>query len=51
MIESGRQDPEIEQFLEHLRVERNYSPHTLRNYRSDLKAFFNGTQDGDFRRL
>ncbi len=30
----------IEQFLEYLRVERNYSSHTLRNYRSDLKAFF-----------
>ena len=30
----------IEQFLEHLRVERNYSPHTLRSYRSDLEAFF-----------
>jgi integrase/recombinase XerC len=32
--------PAIERFLEHLRVERNYSPHTLRNYRSDLEAFF-----------
>src|SRR3990170_8045559 len=30
----------VEQFLEHLRVERNYSGHTLRNYRSDLAAFF-----------
>jgi integrase/recombinase XerC len=30
----------IEDFLEHLRVERNYSPHTLRNYRSDLEKFF-----------
>jgi integrase/recombinase XerC len=37
----------IEQFLEHLRVERNYSPHTLRNYQSDLMAFFYGR---DFRR-
>ncbi len=36
----------IAQFLEHLRVERNYSPHTLRNYRSDLMAFFYGK---DFR--
>src|ERR1035437_9707063 len=35
--------PAIEQFLEHLRVERNYSPHTLRNYRGDLRAFFHGT--------
>src|SRR6266478_3353305 len=32
--------PAIERFLEHLRVERNYSAHTLRNYRSDLEAFF-----------
>ncbi len=30
----------VEQFLEHLRVERNFSVHTLRNYRSDLEAFF-----------
>ncbi|MBI4478423.1 MAG: tyrosine recombinase XerC [Acidobacteria bacterium] len=30
----------VNQFLEHLRVERNYSVHTLRNYRSDLEAFF-----------
>ena len=33
-------DPAVERFLEHLRVERNYSVHTLRNYRSDLEAFF-----------
>ena len=32
--------PAIVRFLEHLRVERNYSAHTLRNYRSDLEAFF-----------
>ena len=32
----------IKQFLEHLRVERNYSPHTLRNYQSDLEGFFYG---------
>lgn len=32
-------EPAAERFLEHLRVERNYSPHTLRNYRSDLDAF------------
>ncbi|MBI4460191.1 MAG: tyrosine recombinase XerC [Acidobacteria bacterium] len=31
--------PPLEQFLEHLRIERNYSAHTLRNYRSDLEAF------------
>ena len=30
----------VERYLEHLRVERNYSPHTLRNYRSDLAVFF-----------
>jgi integrase/recombinase XerC len=30
----------IEQFLEHLRAERNYSPHTLRCYRGDLETFF-----------
>ena len=29
-------------FLEYLRAERNYSAHTLRNYRSDLLAFFYG---------
>jgi integrase/recombinase XerC len=29
----------IEQFLEHLRYERNLSEHTLRNYASDLEQF------------
>src|SRR5688500_12487729 len=29
----------IEQFLEHLRYERNVSAHTLRNYASDLQQF------------
>src|SRR5262245_48878366 len=29
----------IEQFLEHLRYERNLSTHTLRNYQSDLEQF------------
>src|ERR1044071_4842593 len=29
----------IEQFLEHLRYERNVSDHTLRNYSSDLEQF------------
>ncbi len=29
----------IEQFLEHLRYERNVSAHTLRNYESDLQQF------------
>ena len=36
----ARLHPAAEQFLEYLRVERNYSVHTLRNYRSDLAAFF-----------
>jgi integrase/recombinase XerC len=37
----------IEQFLEHLRYERNVSSHTLRNYSSDLEQFFNFlTADG-----
>jgi len=30
----------LEQFLEHLRYERNVSAHTLRNYASDLEQFF-----------
>src|SRR5918996_4458159 len=29
----------VEQFLEHLRYERNVSSHTLRNYASDLEQF------------
>ncbi|HSE32293.1 MAG TPA: tyrosine recombinase XerC [Pyrinomonadaceae bacterium] len=29
----------VNQFLEHLRFERNVSPHTLRNYRIDLEQF------------
>jgi integrase/recombinase XerC len=37
----------IEQFLEHLRYERNVSAHTLRNYSSDLEQFIHFlTQDG-----
>jgi len=37
----------IEQFLEHLRYERNVSAHTLRNYSSDLEQFVNFlTADG-----
>jgi integrase/recombinase XerC len=31
----------INQFLEHLRYERNVSQHTLRNYASDLEQFLN----------
>ena len=30
---------EVECFLEHLEFEKNVSPHTLRNYMSDLKQF------------
>jgi len=30
----------LDQFLEHLRYERNVSEHTLRNYTSDLQQFF-----------
>jgi integrase/recombinase XerC len=32
-------DKLLEQFLEHLRYERNVSVHTLRNYQSDLEQF------------
>jgi len=32
-------DQLLDQFLEHLRYERNVSSHTLRNYRSDLEQF------------
>jgi integrase/recombinase XerC len=34
-------DKLLEQFLEHLRYERNVSAHTLRNYQIDLEQFFN----------
>jgi integrase/recombinase XerC len=30
----------IDRFLDHLHYERNVSPHTLRNYHSDLKQFY-----------
>ena len=33
-------DDHLTQFLDHLRYERNVSAHTLRNYESDLKQFF-----------
>ncbi|MBK9765825.1 MAG: site-specific integrase [Chloracidobacterium sp.] len=29
----------LTQFLQHLKYERNLSPHTLRNYASDLEQF------------
>ena len=29
----------LAQFLQHLKYERNLSPHTLRNYASDLEQF------------
>ena len=29
----------LEQFFQHLKYERNVSPHTLRNYQSDLEQF------------
>src|SRR5881227_717621 len=31
----------LEQFFQHLKYERNVSPHTLRNYQSDLDQFRN----------
>ena len=42
----------IENFLDYLRVQRNVSPHTLRNYESDLRQFYlylTTTPDGDER--
>jgi integrase/recombinase XerC len=43
----------IQQFMDFLRTERNCSPHTLRNYRSDLEKFFasQSAPDVDFRRI
>ncbi|MFN6965029.1 MAG: tyrosine recombinase XerC [Pyrinomonadaceae bacterium] len=32
-------DDHLKQFLQHLKYERNVSPHTLRNYASDLEQF------------
>ena len=40
----------IEQFLEHLRYERNVSAHTLRNYASDLEQFLQFLTDNDKRK-
>jgi len=37
----------IEQFLEHLRYERNVSAHTLRNYASDLEQFLDHLAPSD----
>ena len=37
----------IEQFLEHLRYERNVSAHTLRNYASDLEQFLDHLAPAD----
>ena len=35
-----RVDDLIDIFMEYLATERNFSGHTLRNYRTDLKQFF-----------
>jgi integrase/recombinase XerC len=40
MPETPRLASWIEKFLEYLRFQRNASPHTLRNYASDLQQFF-----------
>jgi integrase/recombinase XerC len=40
----------IEQFLEHLRYERNVSAHTLRNYSSDLEQFTHFLTAGEKRK-
>ena len=40
----------IEQFLEHLRYERNVSAHTLRNYSSDLEQFLHFLTAGEKRK-
>jgi integrase/recombinase XerC len=35
----------IQQYSDHLRIERNVSPHTLRNYLSDLAQFHGFLRD------
>ena len=35
----GMLEEHLGQFLQHMRYERNVSPHTLRNYSSDLEQF------------
>jgi len=40
-------DDHIERYVNYLRYERNASPHTIRNYESDLKQFRNYLQGGD----
>src|SRR5260221_6585788 len=37
--QSGSLRSDISEFLQHLKYERNVSPHTLRNYESDLEQF------------
>jgi integrase/recombinase XerC len=40
-------EQQIEQFIEHLRYERNVSAHTLRNYTSDLEQFLDHIAPAD----
>lgn len=40
-------DDLIDRFVQYLQYERNASPHTLRNYRSDLEQFRDFLKDGD----
>ena len=49
----------IEKFIRYLEIEKNYSPHTILNYRLDLVDFFNFIEEkpvekidyNDFRRF
>jgi len=34
-------DSELQKFLDYLKIERHYSPHTLINYQRDLKLLIN----------
>jgi integrase/recombinase XerC len=38
-LEKAAVEKALQDFLLYLKVEKNYSPHTLRNYRSDLRQF------------
>ncbi len=39
--------PAVSAFLDHLRAERNASPHTLRSYRDDLLLFCHYLEERD----
>lgn len=47
MVQSLVIDQELDRFTEHLKIVKRASPHTIRNYRSDVKQFLEFANDAE----